>query len=862
MLKLGKMPSGGTRKLCVYFFWGGYAQEEDDGSLSYQGGSRDCVLVSESMSLDDVKGRLMRRVGQGFDEQKLWYTLKFDRKIFLPLDTEDAVEAMFMGNEEHAFVYMGGHGGPLLRKKGVGPEVGNMVMDGGPPLQSNGHEDGPSGGREERAQSVMPNEDASEQVAVGTADGRVGGVGKRSSGERDGERGTGEGAEKRLRLSSPSRDDVMDDGGDLCASEGHSRSSSSEEGSGMDEHASIGSEQPDIHMRKMSLWKKEIVGAGQVFASAEAFRQSMFKYAIAHKFNYKFMRNCRQRIAVQCTASGCPFQICVRGSLHRDLVVVKNFKGEHVHDEGDESEQFKLDNRKLRASMLAQVIEGKIRVSPDYSPHDIMKDLESEFGVKLTYTQSWRARERVRIMVQGKPDDQYKLLPWMCEAICRANPGSTAICELDGYRFKRLFVAYGACVNGFKYCRPLLFLGGTHLNGPCKGVLLGACGMDADNRLLSVAYAIVSSEKNEEWSWFLEKVRDCLGGLRPVIMSERHPEIIAGVEQVFGKENHAYCLRQITESFMKEAGKHGLRKETTRLIVKEMFNKVAYATNTADYDSEMEELRRCKRQLAEWIEANEPERWALSKFPINRWGCMDISVIDDWNKWMHRLRSLPIPCLVTTHLEKHVKKMEKHKSGVEKWKNGVGPKIGELLKEIQGGVGSVVTMQRSTPQVFTLSLTNWKQIVVDLGSMACSCNEWQMKGLPCAHAIVVIQKLNLHLYDYVYNWYKAPAQRMVYNENVCPMKTHDMPGDNNEGGTLVEGGDDLGETCISIMPPNNRRSYEKPPTRKRNRRAPDARALTCSRCQEVGHNRRTCPNVRASNGNVDDISLDELFGSQ
>jgi len=155
------MSSVGARKLCVYFFWGGYVQEDDDGKVSYQGGSRDCVLLSESMSLDEAKSRLMRRVSSASKEEKLWYTLKFDRKIFLPLDTDDAVEAMFMGNEEHAFVYMGGRGGPLLRKKGdPEPDVEGVLQ-----VDNRGHEDGPSGGNEERAQSVVPDEDASEQGA-------------------------------------------------------------------------------------------------------------------------------------------------------------------------------------------------------------------------------------------------------------------------------------------------------------------------------------------------------------------------------------------------------------------------------------------------------------------------------------------------------------------------------------------------------------------------------------------------------------------------------------------------------------------------------------------------------------------------
>ena len=46
-----------------------------------------------------------------------------------------------------------------------------------------------------------------------------------------------------------------------------------------------------------------------------------------------------------------------------------------------------------------------------------MKDLELELGMTLSYLQSWRAREYVRLLVMEKPVDHYKLFPWMCATI-------------------------------------------------------------------------------------------------------------------------------------------------------------------------------------------------------------------------------------------------------------------------------------------------------------------------------------------------------------------------------------------------------------------------------------------------------------
>ena len=78
-------------------------------------------------------------------------------------------------------------------------------------------------------------------------------------------------------------------------------------------------------------------------------------------------------------------------------------------------------------------------------------------------------------------------------------------------------------------------------------------------------------------------VAQCLVGLKPVIMSDKHPTLLSTMAYVFGKEYHSYCLRHLIEYFLKEAAKHGIRKEATKQIVKEMFYRVAYAPTVGEY---------------------------------------------------------------------------------------------------------------------------------------------------------------------------------------------------------------------------------------------------------------------------------------
>jgi len=90
---------------------------------------------------------------------------------------------------------------------------------------------------------------------------------------------------------------------------------------------------------------------------------------------------------VKCKARGCDFYICARGHLKVEVMTVKEFRGEHKHCVGNECQAGKWGRRRLRAKLLARLIEGKILLSFDYSPTQIMKNLELELGIKLSHMQ-------------------------------------------------------------------------------------------------------------------------------------------------------------------------------------------------------------------------------------------------------------------------------------------------------------------------------------------------------------------------------------------------------------------------------------------------------------------------------------------
>jgi len=85
--------------------------------------------------------------------------------------------------------------------------------------------------------------------------------------------------------------------------------------------------------------------------------------------------------------------------------VEKDFAGQQKHSVGELCQMGVFGTRRVRAELLAHLIDGKVRWCLDYAPMDIMHDLKLELGIELTYMQSWRVREFVCMMVLWRPVD-------------------------------------------------------------------------------------------------------------------------------------------------------------------------------------------------------------------------------------------------------------------------------------------------------------------------------------------------------------------------------------------------------------------------------------------------------------------------
>ncbi|GJR56739.1 serine/threonine-protein phosphatase 7 long form-like protein [Tanacetum coccineum] len=141
--------------------------------------------------------------------------------------------------------------------------------------------------------------------------------------------------------------------------------------------------------------------------------------------------------------------------------------------------------------------------------------LRAEIINKLGYTSSykkvWMGNEKAVEHVFGNWDDSYTALPKFLSALQHFNRDSVVewfVTRLDNNQveFIRVFWTFAPSIKGFEHCRPVISIDATHLYDKYNGKMMIAMGVDANNQIFPLAFAIAENESYNSWYWFLSHV--------------------------------------------------------------------------------------------------------------------------------------------------------------------------------------------------------------------------------------------------------------------------------------------------------------------------------------------------------------------
>ncbi|KAF7141120.1 hypothetical protein RHSIM_Rhsim06G0096200 [Rhododendron simsii] len=552
-----------------------------------------------------------------------------------------------------------------------------------------------------------------------------------------------------------------------------------------------------------------LTGKGQLFESPDLFKQSVLLFAASNKFSFTYLDNSRAYYRLVCKVAGCTWKLTAK------------------------------------LNKWGCFSKTELWTSLNICRRDICNDFEHAFQCRLNYGQGWRAKEKAKEAITGPPSMTFHLVPWMCRRLVEAIPNTRAIwTSTDEGKFKQLFVSYGCSIAAFRsgYLRPVLKLDACFLTGYYRGQVLSASAHDADDGLYPLAYAIVSSENDEDWLWFLVNLKELLGGCQVVLVTDRNPSLLNCIIKVFRGDCNAWCLRHLKENFSKFASSKGLKAERRNTALK-LVNDLAYARTEDSFKYHLGKLYGISPDLSKWVEDNNPKHWSNAFFPYKRWDKMYTNLAECFNSWILPLRDLDIIQFMTGHVSKTTELLLRKHTEVRKWKLPVGKEIEKEIKKSQE-YARKFTHRNSSPTEFIVANDTRKLYAVKLIPRHCSCLAWQMSGIPCAHAARAIQSSGFSIYDMVDPFLKKEMQMAIYDNTMSPVPLHDMPSPSSflAVNELNDSNVNNGVSCTDpfLHPPAVKRPAGRPKKRRIESQTQDKGTVFCSRCREPGHNRSTC----------------------
>ncbi|KAL0737888.1 hypothetical protein Bca4012_014098 [Brassica carinata] len=581
------------------------------------------------------------------------------------------------------------------------------------------------------------------------------------------------------------------------------------------------------HIKPAQQWENTITGVDQRFNSFTEFRDALHKYSIAHGFTYKYKKNDSHRVSVKCKALSCPWRIAASRLSTTQLICIKKMNQRHTCERA----VVKAGYRATRG-WVGSIIKEKLKAFPDYKPKDIAEDIKREYGIQLNYSQAWRAKEIAREQLQGSYKEAYTQLPFFCEKIKETNPGSIAtFVTKEDSSFHRLFISFYASICGFRQgSRPLLFLDSIVLNSKYQGVMLVATSPDAEDGVFPVAFAVVDTDTEENWVWFLENLKLALADSRRVtFVADFQNGLKSALPLVFGNEHHhhAYCLRHLAEKLNKDL-KAQFSHEARRFMLND-FYAAAYATRPEEYYRSLESIKSISPDAYAWAMENEPHRWANALFEGERYNHMNSTFGLDFYSWVSEAHELPITQMIDELRAKLMQTIYTRQVQSKEWVGTVLTPTNE--EKLQKEIELARSLQVSRPHDSLFEVHGESINIVDINQCDCDCKQWRLTGLPCSHAIAVIECIEKSPYEYCSRYLTSESYRLMYAESINPVP--------NGGMMMTVAEEQPIERVVSVTPPPTR-TRGRPKSKQVESIDMIKRQLQCSNCRGLGHNKKTC----------------------
>jgi transposase-like protein len=157
--------------------------------------------------------------------------------------------------------------------------------------------------------------------------------------------------------------------------------------------------------------------------------------------------------------------------------------------------------------------------------------------------------------------------------------------------------------------------------------------------MYSVAFGVMDSETNENWSWFMEKLRAAIGTPPSlVICTDAGQAAMGGVKEAFPIVEHRKCMFHLVNNFKKRW--HGK-------IFDDNMWPAAYAWNSYAFNKHWLAIVAAKPDAMAWVRKNHNKIWSRNQFnTLMKVDYVSNNLAESFNNWMKGHKGLNLDDLM------------------------------------------------------------------------------------------------------------------------------------------------------------------------------------------------------------------------
>ncbi|XP_026451987.1 uncharacterized protein LOC113352379 [Papaver somniferum] len=392
--------------------------------------------------------------------------------------------------------------------------------------------------------------------------------------------------------------------------------------------------------------------------------------------------------------------------------------------------------------------------------------------------------------------------------------------EIYGDDVKKAFHMFAACIEGYRFIRPMLYCDATFLNGRFKGTVMAATGVNGNQGFFPFAYALVPREDIEGWEWFMENLQHCVDSRPITFITDRHERLKQSIPKYFPNSYHSYCFHHLKNNLPIKKS-HEKYKQ-----VQDLFHKAACCYSVAKYDSALKDM--CIigcGWVSKYIRNIDPKHWENAFFVGCRYGTHSSTIAESFNNWILPERDLP-PAALVDEIRIKITRMSAERRELGRYYSDSLTPIYKALLKSHVDIGRPWSVTESGNGIYEVHSP--RSHVVDLMHMKCTFQRWKVFGFPCAHATAAITMSGIEMLSFVQPYFGSNHFRHTYAPAIRPIPNYDRP--------------EAYEPEERVLPGIPRPLPGRPPKKRiRGAYEKERRPIKCSNCKKIGnHNKATC----------------------